>query len=231
MSTVSKNTKCDHDNLVGQPAGEHLTAGSCVAAFVAMVGSVDEFRGIVAGLLTRYCAQLSQPVESDHIGRLAGQLSALVVDRGLPQPLAPDELGAPGGMAEEECAPLIARVIEGLHNPVLADAARQLVKACFYPELKVCRDSFREVARDGACRRQQLDRARKRISGSHCVDCPHWVALEKSEHLKFLRSEWRGVPDELAAQPDIFLPDDFRQLRLWLHAAARSTPRSGREHL
>ena len=115
----------------------------------------------------------------------------------------------------------VAGVIEGLDDPVLADVARQLVKACFYPEFKVCRDSFREVARDGSCRRQERERVRGRISGTHCVDCPHWVALAPAEHAEFLAREWRSDPEMLAANRGMFLPEDFRALRLWLHAAAR----------
>jgi hypothetical protein len=125
-------------------------------------------------------------------------------------------------MAEEECAPLVARVVAGVEGEaLLAEAARQIVKACFYPEFKVCRDSFREVARDGACRRQQLERVRGRISGTHCVDCPHWVALEPAEHVRFVTAEWRGDPAGFTAHREIFLPEDFRALRRWLHAAAR----------
>jgi hypothetical protein len=152
---------------------------------------------------------------------LAAQLGRLVVERGLPRPLRDEECGAPGGMSEQECAPLIARVLEGIDDAVLRDAARQLVKACFYPEFKVCRDSFREVKRDGACRRQELERVRGRISGTHCVDCPHWVALNPTQHAEYLTQEWRGDPQAFAAHRDVFLPEDFRALRRWLHAAAR----------
>jgi hypothetical protein len=122
-------------------------------------------------------------------------------------------------MAEEECALLIARVMAGLAGPRLAEAARQLVKACFYPEFKTCRDSFREVAADGSCRRQELARVRGRISGAHCVDCPHWVALTPAQHIAYLTHEWRGDAAEFSAHRDVFLPEDFR--------ASGSTPPRG----
>jgi hypothetical protein len=99
-----------------------------------------------------------------------------------------------------------------------------MVKACFYPEFKVCRDSFREVGRDGACRRQELARARTRVSGTHCVDCPHWVALDPLEHAEFLAREWHRDAHVLAANRGVFLPEDFRELRRWLWAAARQAP-------
>lgn len=181
-----------------------------------------EFERLVSANVTRLCAQKSQPSPSAaELVRFAAQLQRLVAERGLPRPLAPSEGGTPGGMSEEECAPLVARVSAGTDHPLLAEAARQLVKACFYPEFKTCRDSFREVTRDGACRRQELERVRGRISGSHCVDCPHWVALAPAEHGDYLRSEWRGDARVFEAHRDIFLPEDFRALRLWLHAAAR----------
>src|SRR5690348_1635358 len=124
----------------------------------------DQFERIVSAVVVRYFGQNGRPPPSaSQLARFAVQLRALVAERGLPRPLGPDEQGAPGGMAEEECAPLVARVVAGVEGEaLLAEAARQLVKACFYPEFKVCRDSFREVARDGACRRQQLERVRGR---------------------------------------------------------------------
>jgi hypothetical protein len=124
-------------------------------------------------------------------------------------------------MSEQEFAPLVAQVIAGCEEALLADAARQLVKACFYPEFKVCRDSFREVTRDGVCRRQQLERVRSRISGTHCVDCPHWIALPPEGHQDYLRSEWHGSPEMFDAHRSVFLPEDFRALRRWLHHTAR----------
>jgi hypothetical protein len=183
----------------------------------------DEFHTIVTALLKRFCGQVSHQVPASQLSRFATQLAELIDDRGLPRGLGADELGAPGGMSEEECAPLVARVTAGLGDRVLADAARQLVKACFYPEFKVCRDSFREVTRDGVCRRQQLERARTRISGSHCVDCPHWVGLTPDAHVTYLKQEWCGDPAEFAARQSIFLPEDFRALRSWLYRAARQT--------
>jgi hypothetical protein len=183
-----------------------------------------EFERLVSAVVGRFFTQNGRTAPAEiPLARFAGQLCTLVAERGLPQPLAPNEDGAPGGMPEEECAALVSRVMAGMGNdPLFADAARQLVKACFYPEFKVCRDSFREVARDGACRRQQLERVRGRISGSHCVDCPHWVAREPDEHAAFLECAWCGDAAELATHREIFLPEDFRALRLWLHAAARS---------
>jgi hypothetical protein len=180
-----------------------------------------EFEQRVSAIVVRLAAQAGRVVERGAVTRLAAQLAGVVAERGLPAPLPAGKRGRPGGMSEAECAPWVARVMEGLDDPLLADAARQLVKACFYPEFLDCRDSYREVARDGACRRQEAARAGGRISGAHCVDCPHWVALDPEAHRALLRREWRGDPAGFDAARDVFLPEDFRALRHWLHAAAR----------
>lgn len=181
-----------------------------------------EFERIMAAVVVRFFAQQAraQPSGAD-VWQFAAQLGALVAERGLPRPLAAGESGAPGGMSEAECAPLVARVVAGLDASAWSEVARQLVKACFYPEFTVCRDSFREVGRDGACRRQELERARGRVSGAHCVDCPHWLALAPAKHGEFIAAEWHGDAAVLAAHREVFLPEDFRVLRVWLHAAAR----------
>jgi hypothetical protein len=186
-----------------------------------MDGSEGEFERIVTEVLGRFSAQTGRTIPDASLATFAARLHELVTERGLPCPLQGDEIGAPGGMTEGESEPLVARVTSGLEDSFLRDAARQLVKACFYPEFKVCRDSFREVSRDGTCRRQELERVRHRISGTHCVDCPHWVALGADEHLAYLRGEWHGDGGVLARHEAIFLPEDFRRLRQWLRAAAR----------
>jgi hypothetical protein len=188
-----------------------------------MDDSWDEFGRIVSAVLTRFSRQVSHPAPAPQdVRRFTAQLRALIEQRGLPRPLADDECGAPGSMSEGECAPLVKQIVAGLVDPWLNDAARQFVKACFYPEFKVCRDSFREVGRDGACRRQELERALGRLSGAHCVDCPHWTALAADEHQAFLAREWRTDTATFLAHRDVFLPEDFRALRRWLHAAARN---------
>lgn len=195
-----------------------------------MDGSLAEFQRVVTEVLSRFFAQVSRPTSAADLHRLAAQLAAVVVERGLPRPLADGELGTPGGMADEDCAALVSRVMDGLDDPSLTDAARQLVKACFYPEFRNCRDSFRELKRDGSCRRQELERARQRLSGSHCVDCPHWVAFSPAEHVEFLRREWHADPNKFAEHQGIFLPEDFRVLRRWLYQAARRSDHSDEKH-
>jgi hypothetical protein len=193
--------------------------GPCFA--IRAMENGGEFERLVEAVVTRFHMQKSHvPPATAEIARFTCQLRQLVDERGLPPPLSADQCGTPGGMAEDVCAPLVARVLAGTREPLLAEAARQLVKACFYPEFKVCRDSFREVTREGACRRQELARVRGRISGSHCVDCPHWVALAPEQHADYLRREWRDDVTIFETNRGVFLPEDFRALRHWLHAAS-----------
>ncbi len=199
-----------------------MTCAKLWAGLRAMDESAQEFSRLVSAVLARFFAQNAKPPPSGAESAAFGaRLWALVAERGLPRPLAACERGAPGEMSDAEIAPLIARVLAGSADAMLTSAAKQLVKTCFYPEFKQCRESFREVAPDGSCRRQELARAGGRVSGAHCVDCPHWMALTPAQHERYLTREWRGDAREFAAHRDVFLPEDFRALRRWLHAQAR----------
>lgn len=185
--------------------------------------AAHEFAAKITPVVQRFFAQNGRvPPAGTACVALGRRLWMLVEARGLPPPLAPGDAGVPGGMSDEEVSPLVAQVLESAGDELLTNVVKQLVKACFYPEFTVCRDSFREPTRDGGCRRQELTRVRGRVSGAHCVDCPHFVGLDPAEHAAFLAREWRvGGPEALAAHRDIFLPEDFRALRRWLHAQAR----------
>lgn len=187
----------------------------------------DDFAALVGAMLRRFFVQNGRTAPADAVvAEFAGSLHRVVSERGLPPPLPPGEIGRPGGMDDEECARLVARLASTDSDPLLLDAARQLVKACFHPEFAHCRNSYREVGKDGSCRRQELRRVRGRISGTHCIDCPHWTALQPDEHVELLRREWMADRTELEQQRAVFLPEDFRAFRRWRHAAARQ-PRTG----
>jgi len=188
-----------------------------------MSEGIDEFSACVTVIVNRFFRQQGSRLPGpEDVLRLAVNLRTLIEERGLPRPLGRSELGQPGEMSAQECEPLVARAVIGLAAADWAPLARQMVKACFYPEFKVCRDSFRELASDGTCRRQELSRARSRVSGSHCIDCPHWTSLSPEIHRRYLTEQWRTDPEEFDAHRDVFLPEDFRALRRWLHARARA---------
>jgi hypothetical protein len=206
--------------VLGETANLSLAGGE-------MPGAEKTFTVIVEEILRRFCRQNGRPPPADRLREFSGRLGALVKERGLPRPLNADENGAPGELAEAECAPLLARVLGNAgeeERGFFAVPLRQLIKACFHEEFKVCRDSFREPSPDGVCRRQQLVRVRQRVSGAHCIDCPYWVALTPVQHGLFLEKEWHPAGrEELALHRSIFLPEDFRELRRYLHDTARGS--------
>jgi hypothetical protein len=194
-------------------------------SLAAMAPAGEIFSELAQAIMRRFCVQNSLgPPGAAVLRELGDRLWSLVQERGLPRPLDPGDEGKPGDLPDAECSPLVTRLLDGAtpaDREKLGVPARQLVKACFHPEFKVCRDSFREVSPDGACRRQQLARVRARISGAHCIDCPYWVALEPAAHGRFLAREWQATgQNDLAANLDIFLPEDFRNLRRLLYAEA-----------
>ncbi|HVU22864.1 MAG TPA: hypothetical protein VHE13_01990 [Opitutus sp.] len=179
-----------------------------------------EFERWVARVLRRFCAQ-NGIAAADDVQWMAARLGEEIGRRGLPPPLATADMGAPGEMTAEEVAPIAGRVLAGVaHVDALATPVRQLVKACWQPEFRKCRDSYREVGADGNCRRQQIGVARGRVSGTHCVDCPYWVELEPMQHEAFLVKQWRAGAADFEANRDIFLPEDFRALRRLVRAMA-----------
>lgn len=174
-----------------------------------------EFDARVRVGLARWFRANGHPVPSpEELAGVTARLLDVIAERGLPR--VPPE-GRPEEateLAAVECGPLERRVLGELARDAgWTTPVRQLVKACLQPEFRRCRDSFRERSDDGSCRRQELEKARGRLSGSPCVDCPYWLELTPEQHLRALRDNWAGDPALLAEHEDIFLPADFRELR------------------
>ncbi len=184
-----------------------------------MADPARPFAELVRPVLERALRQSGRAVSAGVQAQFAARLEALVVARGVPPPLAPGEKGEPGEMPVDAVAALIEPLLAGFaaaDREALATPARQLVKACFQGDFKTCRESYHELSPDGSCRRQELPRARERISGSHCVDCPYWLSLTPMQHERLLTKAWHGDSAALAAHRDVFLPEDFRELRLFI---------------
>ena len=185
--------------------------------------SGDDLELRVDAIMTRYAVQNGLVVWTNAVTKkFARQLDKLIETRGLPRPLATHERGEPGEMTAVEVEPLVLTVLEGIE---CADewrtAVRQLVKACFHPEFRTCRESYREVDSHGSCRRQDMNRAKSRVSGSHCIDCPYWTALTPTQHADCLAAGWAGDRREFEAHRNLFLPEDFRAFRLLVRERAR----------
>ncbi len=183
------------------------------------------FRERVQAVVARFYLQNAQSAPpAAELEQFAARLEQVIKQRGLPRPLAAGDPGEPGGMPEAEVSGIVAQLFPNGGDVFLVDVARQLAKTCFYPEFTTCRDSYRECGRDGVCRRQEESRARRRLSGSHCVDCPYWVALGAAQHEAFLAAAWYSGPADFKASQAVFLPEDFRALRVWLWNQARVAP-------
>ncbi len=189
-----------------------------------MISGAEEFRRAVAAVLERFARQNGATINEAAVERFAMQLARLIEERGLPAALRQGEIGAPGELDKSEVRRLAEMALDGVRwAEALDDAAKQLVKACFYPEFRVCRDSYRERSGKGVCKRQVLEKARGRVSGSHCVDCPYWTDVTPERHADLLRKGWCGDPAELEENRAVFLPEDFRAVRRWVRQAARGS--------
>jgi hypothetical protein len=188
-------------------------------------GAASEFARLISACLRRFLAQNGKPAAPE--AELAGLTARFWHAVSREASTAPA-----GGLEWREIPP---ERIEALVGEIMDDSmasefradlsvpVRQLLKACLQAEPVRCRESYREVV-GGRCRRQELDRARGRISGAHCVDCPHWVALDAAKNTALMERAWvEGPVSGFQAHRDFFLPEDFRALRIW---ARRVTIRS-----
>lgn len=170
------------------------------------------------------------PPSDAYITSLWGSVWATVLAEGLPEPLAANAIGEPRTLEDSYLFTLATETLGRLPRHRTEDTMRtlciQVLVALLSPEFKSCRQSYAEADPAGQCARQSADHCRDRVSGSHCEDCPFFVALSKDQHRKLLGRAF--APDHQAAwaaQTDLFLPEDFRALRVFWHLHLRQ-PRS-----
>lgn len=173
--------------------------------------SRPEFARSLAAVLQRALEQTGQPAATaTEVEGVAAALALVGAEGGA--------AARRGGFGPELPDALVRSGVERLvaaapgRGPAFAALAKQLVKACFQPGPAQCRLSYRETDAAGRCRRQELAYARARISGAHCVDCPHW-SMGQAAHRAWLAGQWHDGAAALAAHEQVFLPEDFRTLR------------------
>ncbi len=167
---------------------------------------------LLSAVLTRYLQQNGERVDAARVAAVGARCAALVTKFGVPAAVASEAENVAGRLSEAEVKARAAYAAGPDADGRVQDAAKQLVKALFYPELAECRLSFEAVTADGRCKRQELERARERVSGTHCVDCPHW-RMGPEKHAAFLAARWREDAATFAPNQTVFLPEDFRALR------------------
>jgi len=187
-------------------------AGACLARFLAKNGQGSRSRPVLEAIVLRVWGQVDSA--------------------GWPAPLQPGERRLPQERSIPELETWVGAAVEGpglsnvpsLELEFLFSGVRQLFKACLYPEISSCRESFRQVGPSGLCKRQNLASVRARICGSPCIDCPYTVMLTSEAHENLLQASWVPTsPTTFIVDALCFLPEDFRRLRrfLWLHARSR----------
>jgi hypothetical protein len=191
------------------------------------------FNGILLELLKRcYVQQATPPPGDAYLNSLGEGLWETVLAEGLPVPLAAAEVGEPRTLEDSYLLALAEKTLARLPRHRTEDLLRafciQILVALLSPEFKACRQSYQAVdaANGNTCARQSVDHCRDRISGSHCEDCPFFVALSQDQHRKLLaRSFGASNQSVWSANTGLFLPEDFRALRVFWHLHIRQ-PRS-----
>ncbi|MEN9662358.1 MAG: hypothetical protein RL324_1307 [Verrucomicrobiota bacterium] len=178
--------------------------------------AATQFATLVAACLRRFLAQNDRPaVPETELADLGARFWKAVSREAYRPPADIAWREMPAALVEQLAAEILDDSMAAERRGDLNVPVRQLLKACLQAEPERCRESYREVV-GGHCRRQELARARSRISGTHCVDCPHWAALDGDENLILLARAWAEGPAEtLSGNQGIFLPEDFRALRTW----------------
>lgn len=146
---------------------------------------------------------------------------------GLPQPLAASDSADAPDLDYDYHSKLVEGVLSSLPQHRTEDYLRillgQLFATLLAREFKTCRRSYEETDASGACMRQSDDYCKDRISGTHCEDCPYFIALSPAQHTKFLQRFWKDEAGPTEGQLKVFLPHDFRALRIFWHLYIRTT--------
>jgi len=185
------------------------------------------FTSIALTVSVRFFQQVEVRAPSDaYISKMLTHLWESLHAEGLPEPLGPKEVADTPELDYDYYADLVEELLAKLPRNRVEDSLRilagQFYAALLAREFKTCRLSYQEQDSTGACVRQSEAHCLERISGSHCEDCPYYTALSSAQHQKLFKKAWlRGeapTPDQLK----VFLPEDFRALRIFWYLYIRS---------
>jgi hypothetical protein len=188
---------------------------------------LNAFSLIVQEICKRFFSQMSCIPPSDaYLKSLAASIWSSVHAEGLPRPLAINEIGEAVTLEDSYLGAIVEKILHDLPRHRLDDLIHtlcfQIINALLAPEFKACRQSYDKRDATGECARQALDECKDRISGSHCEDCPFFIALSKDQHRKLLSRAFG--PEHLNTflnNTGVFLPEDFRSLRIFWHLHIR----------
>ena len=189
-------------------------------------GPAEAFASLAAATVRRVFEQVGKAAPNDAFLRaFLVRVWEVSATHGFPAPLPDREIGEPGDIPDETLASLSEDVWAELpihaERDLLTVISYQLFITLLAREFRSCRQSYLETDVDGGCSRQDADFCADRISGSHCEDCPYFVALSQSKHVKLLSRQWHAGEEAFTASQARFLPDDFRLLRQYLHLHRR----------
>ena len=176
----------------------------------------------------RYLQQIGVfPKHTDKVGELLKAVWQVAHERPLPRPLGRAETGEAKDPDEGRIRELIQTVEGKLDRdmPETLDVfTYQLLVMVTQEEFKACRLSYQAENVEGEVERQDADYCKDRISGSHCEDCPYFVALSQEKHERLMQKQWIAGAEAFEAEKATFLPSDYRMLRIfwYLHLRAAS---------
>lgn len=192
-------------------------------------GAREVFIDLTIPVAQRYLRQTRIfPQYTDQLQKLIGTIWDIVHLNPLPQPLNNREVGEAKDADEGLIQGLMGKIENQNGGPLpepLQIFSFQILVTLTQPEFKTCRMSFTEKDAEGCISRQDRSYCADRISGSHCEDCPYFTALSQEKHEKFLSKLWAGDTSRLQEQLALFLPADFRFLRIfwYLHLRNQNT--------
>ncbi len=188
----------------------------------------DAFAAVAMPCLERLLVQLRAPLPSFHRRDILREIWIACLSVGRPLPPNPDEpqehldLSARLGDAMEQAMEKAAVPTRLLKRPQQFVVFSQFMRALCHPEVRNCTLSFRKLDANGKCERQNLGVCNSRLSGSHFEECPLFLTLTPDNHLKTLQRAWNEAElENIGRFQDVFLPEDFRDLRCFLHLHAR----------